>query len=190
METVRGQGIVTTEPVGDRKAAFALMLKNIVINIVYYSMTAVLIPWTVLSVERRSGDGSSPWVGVQLGAVFLFVAGCALQLRCIVVFQRVGKGTPSPLLPPRKLVVSGPYRWVRNPMNIGELLVLSALAAWFLSPGLFLYVLLAWGAFHWFIVSVEEARLAEEFAEEYARYKVAVNRWLPMLASNRPRREG
>lgn len=153
--------------------------KNIVLNIAYYGVTAVGLPAVVLVAENgfRFGRDNDP--ALRFLAVGLAFAGIALQLWCITLFQRKGGGTPSPVWPPTQLVVAGPYRWVRNPMNLGEVLVFLALAAWFDSWVLVLYALLAWLTFHLYVVLYEEARLARRFNGSYDSYRRVVGRWLP-----------
>jgi hypothetical protein len=60
----------------------------------------------------------------QLVGMVLGVGGAALALLCVVAFAVVGTGTPLPFDPPRRSVVGGPYRYVRNPMAVGVSLAL------------------------------------------------------------------
>ncbi len=64
-------------------------------------------------------------------------------------------------------------------MNVGEVMVLLALAGWFVSPALVIYALLAWLAWHLFVVLWDEPTLLARFGERYARYRAATNRWMP-----------
>lgn len=164
----------------------SLTFKNIAINVAYYAVTVVLLPMLVLQLEDSVGVSRISRPALRVIAAIVGVAGIAVQMWCIVLFQRVGRGTPSPLVPTRRLVHSGPYRRVRNPMNIGEMLVFLALALWFGSIGLMLYALAAWLAFHIFIVRTEEPRHRAQFGDEYASYTARVNRWLP-TRDQRPR---
>ena len=161
--------------------AVNLTAANIAINAAYYLLTLGLGPWLFLRIENRVGLDRYPiwWlrgIGIAIG-----FAGISLQVWCIFLLQKVGRGTPSPALPPKRLVHTGPYRFVRNPLNIGELALFLALSAWFGSLALLLYAALAWVAFHVFIVSREEPRNITEFGNEYARYRENVNRWTPRL---------
>ncbi len=169
-----------------------LTLWNILINAIYYAITAVLGPAAVLFIEAAAGHARHESSGLRAMGIVLGTAGIVLQAWCIVLFQRVGRGTPSPALPTVHFVDRGPYRWVRNPLNLGEVLVLLALAAWFGSGGLLVYVLVAWSAFHAFIVLREEPRHAKLFGAAYLRYQATVNRWLPRppAASRGPEHAG
>src|SRR5438445_12748925 len=68
---------------------------------------------------------------LQILAMLVIVAGAGLAIASILTFAFIGKGTPAPFDPPRKLVVAGPYRWVRNPMYIGAGLVLLGAAMFY-----------------------------------------------------------
>lgn len=113
-----------------------------------------------------------------LGALFL-VGGVALFAWCVVLFANVGKGTLAPWDPTRRLVATGPYRFVRNPMIsgvagvlTGEVLLLRSprLAAWL---GLFIIINEV------YFRLVEEPGLERRFGDEYRRYRAAVPRWIP-----------
>lgn len=156
-----------------------LTTKNVALNLFYYGLTMVLFPWIILSLEATFGITRHPSAVTRIPSVLLGIMGAALQLRCIFLFQSLGSGTPSPALAPTKLVTGGPYGRIRNPMNVGELLIFAALACWFGSPFLLGYTILAGLAFHGFIVLWEEPRHLTLFREEYSKYKTRVRRWLP-----------
>lgn len=113
-------------------------------------------------------------VGIVLG-----LAGVLLQGWSIVLLQIRGRGTPSPAAPPVRFVSEGPYAWVRNPINLGELLLLFGLAAWFASWVLLVYSALAWLSFQIFIIAWEEPRHRRLYGSEFVRYCVRVSRWSP-----------
>lgn len=116
-------------------------------------------------------------VGQVLG-VALFLAGIGLALYCSRLFARVGKGTPVPIDPPKALVVSGLYRFSRNPIYVAQVAVL---LSYFLYSGEI--ALLAWAAI-WallvqcFVVWVEEPGLQRRFGADYLEYTRTVPRWL------------
>ena len=107
------------------------------------------------------------------------VVGGALALWCIVAFAVVGKGTPAPFDPPRRLVVQGPYRYVRNPMYIGAALALSGAAIFYRSIPLLVYLSLFLVVTHVFVVWYEDPTLARLFGDDYLAYRARVRRWLP-----------
>ena len=169
----------------------SLTLKNILVNACYYLATVILLPIGVLRIERHLGAAGYCSVPLASVAIIVGVVGIVLQGWCILLFQRVGRGTPSPALPPQRLVTIGPYRWVRNPMNWGELFVFFGLAGWFGSPLLAAYAGLAWVAFHTFIVKSEEPRLIRTFGANYTHYRDTVPRWrpkTPILDNKHPNR--
>ena len=110
--------------------------------------------------------------------------GTAIALWCVLMFVFIGKGTPAPFDPPRKLVIRGPYRFVRNPMYIGAGMTLAGAALFYESLSIFIYT----GAFflitHLFVVLYEEPTLRRIFGDEYEAYFRRVRRWLPKRSKN------
>ena len=113
------------------------------------------------------------------------ICGTALMMACVWRFGTTGEGTPMPLDPPRKFVVVGPYRFVRNPMYLGMAMTLIGEALLFAERaslmtivwyGLALIVLT-----HSFVVFYEEPTLKRKFGREYEEYCRRVNRWLPVF---------
>jgi protein-S-isoprenylcysteine O-methyltransferase Ste14 len=116
---------------------------------------------------------------LELAGIAVGVGGALLALWCIVTFAFVGRGTPAPFDPPRRLVVSGPYRYVRNPMYLGAGLALGGAALVYRSVPLLIYLGAFLVATHLFVLAYEEPTLARLFGDEYVAYRTRVHRWLP-----------
>jgi len=130
------------------------------------------VPAWLASIDSRRGDGSEPgWAVVVIGAVILFW--------CVRDFYVAGKGTLAPWDPPRRLVVVGLYRFLRNPMYVGVLTLVLGWALVLGSPLVLLYVLCLAIAVHLRTVLAEEPYLAAHFGEDWTRYRAAVRRWWP-----------
>jgi protein-S-isoprenylcysteine O-methyltransferase Ste14 len=106
----------------------------------------------------------------QVAGMLIGAVGAAVALWCIFTFAIVGRGTPAPFDPPRRLVIRGPYRFVRNPMYIGAGLALASAALFYESLPLLGYAGLFFLATHVFVVFYEEPTLRRTFGEEYEAY--------------------
>ncbi len=104
--------------------------------------------------------------------------GCLVLLWCVRDFYVTGKGTLAPWAPPTELVVVGLYRWSRNPMYVGVLLIVLGWAIGFHSLGLGLYTVGLAIAFHLRVVLGEEPWLARTHGAQWASYVQAVPRWV------------
>ncbi len=133
------------------------------------------IPWLLVH-ERTPASGL-----VLALAIGLFGLGGAIYTWCVWDFASFGRGTPAPIDAPRKLVIRGLYRWVRNPMYVGVLTVILAWALWFQAASLVVYALGVAACFHAFIRLYEEPHLARQFEAEYEAYRERVGRWIPRL---------
>jgi protein-S-isoprenylcysteine O-methyltransferase Ste14 len=138
---------------------------------------AGLVPWWIGG-WRTVGEIGLPGLCRPLG-VAVGLIGVVILVECFARFAFVGVGTPAPVAPPRKLVASGLYRYVRNPMYVGVVALILAQAAWFGDPALLLYAAAVALAFHLMVVCFEEPILAAKFGADYAAYRKAVPRWLP-----------
>ena len=123
-------------------------------------------------------DGPLRALPVVAGAA-LAGAGLTLMYRTISLFAREGGGTLAPWDPTRKLVVRGPYRYVRNPMIVGVLCVVMGEAVAFGSPALALWAALFFTMNAVWFPLVEEPGLVRRFGEQYDDYRQHVPRWLP-----------
>ena len=125
-------------------------------------------------IQRPAATGLWQIIGMGVGA-----AGVVLALWCVFTFALIGKGTPVPLDPPRRLVVRGPYRFVRNPMAIGVGLVLSGTSLFYRSWLLLGYTALFFLIIHLLVVLYEEPTLSRTFGAPYEAYCERVGRWWP-----------
>ncbi|UCG73718.1 MAG: isoprenylcysteine carboxylmethyltransferase family protein [Chromatiales bacterium] len=135
-------------------------------------MVAGVIPAVLFSFD--------PWRSAGFAAGYVVIAvGVMLLFWCVRDFYVIGKGTLAPWSPPKKLVVTGLYRFVRNPMYVS---VITVLAGWCLlgaSWVLLVYTLVVASLFHLRVTRNEELWLARKFGADWAPYSAAVNRWLP-----------
>ena len=114
---------------------------------------------------------------LRMPGVLVVAAGSALLLWCVSEFYVSGRGTLAPWSPPRTLVVTGLYRFSRNPMYVAVILILWGWAAGYQSPGLAVYALGIMLGFHLRVVFGEEPWLARRHGQQWERYKASVPRW-------------
>jgi protein-S-isoprenylcysteine O-methyltransferase Ste14 len=114
------------------------------------------------------------WLGVLLIAV-----GVPVLLDSFAHFALKGLGTPAPVFPTRHLVVSGLYRYVRNPMYVAVVAAILGQGLLFGDVRILEYGILVWLAFHLFVVLYEEPTLRRSFGAEYEAFCVQVGRWVP-----------
>jgi protein-S-isoprenylcysteine O-methyltransferase Ste14 len=115
----------------------------------------------------------------QLAGIVVATIGGATALWCIFTFAIIGRGTPAPFDPPRRLVTQGPYRFVRNPIYVGAGSALAGAAMCYLSWPLLVYACALLVACHLVVVLYEEPALERTFGHEYETYKSRVGRWWP-----------
>lgn len=120
-------------------------------------------------------------IGVfRLFGLVLIALGVVIYVLCSGSFVFIGKGTPIPFTPTKELIVTGLYRFVRNPLYISGVLVLTGEAILFQSVGIFIYCLVMFGIFNVHVL-MEEALLADKFGAAYEQYRNSVPRWIPRL---------
>ena len=154
---------------------FLLALRAIFFVLLLSGTVAGYVPLCILGTADRL---RIPELSLSsVGASILAVAGAVVLLRCVWDFFAKGKGTLAPIDPPRVLVVSGLYRFTRNPMYNGVLALILGEAWLFGSVSLVNYALLVFVLFHFFVVLYEEPVLTSQFGESYRAYRRAVPRW-------------
>ena len=160
-----------------------MLIRHLVAILVLPFMAVLVIPrWLVngYGVMTAWPNPASRILGHVLGGLFV-LAGLSLFLWTLYLFAARGKGTLAPWDPPTRLVVTGPYRYVRNPMISGVLMILAGetlvhgsltLFGWFVAFLLLNQI---------YFMILEEPMLENRFGEEYARYRAAVPRWIPRV---------
>ena len=153
------------------------IIRTLILTVIVPGFWTVIIPYWMLPRGARPdvrGARAAGWLVIAAGIALYFV--CAFW-----GFAVRGKGTPLPLDPPKKLVVEGPYRIVRNPMYWGVGSVILGEAAVFHSIRLLdLLAAIATGVI-FFVLFMEEPVLKRKFGAEYEEYCLRVPRWLPRL---------
>jgi len=112
------------------------------------------------------------------GAVPLAI-GAWLFLWVTWTFAAIGRGTPLIFDAPTRFVALGPLRFVRNPMYVGDVLIILGEALLLESSAILVYGAVFWLALHILVVTLEEPRLRRRFGSSYERYCQQVPRWVP-----------
>lgn len=154
-----------------------LALRSVFFALVVPGTVTILVPYGLGS--REVAASLAHWGARQSLALLPIVIGAAILVRCIWDFAARGQGTLAPIDPPKHLVVRGLYRYVRNPMYVGALVMLLGEAWAFRSVSI-----LAWTVTWFVLINVivllyEEPVLTRRFGESYERYRRSVGRWIP-----------
>ncbi len=134
-----------------------------------------------------------PFLGLgilRLVGVLLIIIGAACLLDSFARFAIQGRGTPAPVAPPAILVVSGLYRYVRNPMYIAVVMTILGQALLFGSLGVLVFTGVVWCLFHLLVIAYEEPTLRGQFGESYSAYQAGVRRWRPRVKPWSPAEAG
>ncbi len=152
-----------------------VLVRAVTYAALFIGLVLVLLPAQLLS---GAGIASPGTIGApQVAGMVIALCGGALALWCILTFAVVGKGTPAPFDPPRRLVVRGPYAVVRNPMYIGAGLALLGASLFYRSLALLGYTAAFFLATHLFVALYEEPTLRRTFGVDYETYCRRVGRW-------------
>ncbi|MGA2489495.1 MAG: isoprenylcysteine carboxylmethyltransferase family protein [Anaerolineales bacterium] len=139
-------------------------------------LVGVLPVWLMASDPVLISFGFFRWLAVPLWAV-----GVAVTVWCAWAFTVRGHGTPSPTDPPRELVVSGLYRFVRNPIYVGVIIFLIGYVLWHPSRSILGMPVIVAICSHLFVTLYEEPHLRKTFGVTYEEYCRLVPRWIPRL---------
>ena len=152
------------------------VLKSLLYLVFEAGLFAIYIPLKLLRNGPRLETGIFSFLAIPL-----WLAGSLIILRCFLDFAFRGRGTPVPTDPPRELVVTGFYRYVRNPIYVGVLMIFLGHFLWFGTLALLTYTAVAFTGVHLFILLYEEPTLKKKFGTSYEEYLKQVPRWIPRI---------
>jgi protein-S-isoprenylcysteine O-methyltransferase Ste14 len=158
------------------------LLASLLFLFVAPGTVAGLGPWWINGWRLHEGP-----LAVRVAGAAMIAGGLYLLIECFGRFAVQGRDTPAPIAPPQRLVVSGPYRRVRNPMYVAVVAIILGQAALFEDLRLVAYGAAIWLAFHLFVLFYEEPTLRRTHPRDYAAFAAAVPRWRPRI---RPWRAG
>lgn len=137
------------------------------------------VPWWI---SHWQVGPAFPGIGlVRIAGAVLILLGSLGLLDSFARFALQGLGTPAPVFPTRHLVITGLYRYVRNPMYVSMTSTILGQGLFFANEHLVAYGLLFWVLTHLFVLLYEEPKLRASFGSEYSEYCRGVRRWVPRL---------
>lgn len=162
-----------------KSASFlALAVRSLLWTILLPGLFAGYLPWRFFGLDRLRVDWADP---IHLTGVMLVALGAALLGACIFEFARSGRGTLSPMDPPRHLVVRGLYRYVRNPMYLSVTTIVLGEALLTRSGALAAYWAVWFVCVNLFVMGYEEPTLRDQFGDSYDEYTRRAPRWIPLI---------
>lgn len=150
-------------------------LKTVLFFILVPGLCLGAVPvWLMITTPPLFSFGVLRWLAVPL-----WLAGWTVIVWCCRDFTVRGRGTPNPLDPPRALVVSGSYHYVRNPIYLGAVAILAGYVFWSPSPPILLMPPIGLLASVSFVHFYEEPHLRKTFGAAYEQYCRQVPGWIP-----------
>lgn len=152
-------------------------IKTILYMGIMHGLFTFFIPYQLASIDK-------PFLNFgffRYLAFPLWIIGIYTIIWCSIEFISRGRGTPAHLDPPKTLVIHGLYKYVRNPIYVGALLIQIGYILWFGSRIVTLYFLLFFLAFYVLVVFIEEPILKNTFGIAYDEYMKKVPRWIPHI---------
>ena len=151
-------------------------LRSLLFLIVAPGMVAGYIPLGLLRKGPLIDLGVFAWLALPL-----WLIGTTILLWSFWNFLNQGRGTPAPIDPPKELVAVGFYRYTRNPMYVGILLMLTGYFLWYGFWSLLIYAVFIFLAFNTFVAYYEEPTLRRNFGTAYEDYCNRVPRWFSIF---------
>lgn len=153
--------------------------------LVFWGLFLVVIPLVMTVFEQRWAVALPfPSFVVPVGVAILVLAS-ALGLSAAFVMSTLGNGTPLPSAMPNRLVIAGPYRWVRNPMALAGIVQGAAVGLILSSWLVIAYAIIGSMLWNYAVRPLEESDLEERYGDEFRQYRDAVRCWVPLVPNGR-----
>ena len=150
--------------------------------VLFWSFFLFVVPAAIVFVERQLQWPSFAFPAQRIVAALLFVAFSSLGLASGLTMASRGLGTPLPFVATNRLVTSGPYSHVRNPMVVAGLGQGLSVALWAGSSAVVAYVIVGGMIWQYLVRPSEERDLRETFGDEFATYCGQVRCWIPRVS--------
>jgi protein-S-isoprenylcysteine O-methyltransferase Ste14 len=168
-------------PAKARAEASAHVIATAAQIVLFWGLFLVVFPLFIAALEQRWGLALAfPPFGQEIGVVVLALAS-ALGIWAAAAMSTRGGGTPLPAAMATRLVIAGPYRFVRNPMAMAGIIQGAAVGLILSSWLVVAYAIAGSLVWNWVVRPLEEADLDARFGEEYRSYRAAVRCWVPRL---------
>ncbi len=154
------------------------VLKSLLFLVVVAGLDAGYVPFALLPRVPQVETGPFAYLAFPLW----FIGGATI-LWCFADFALKGHGTPNPIDPPKELVATGLYRYVRNPIYLGVLTIIVGHFFWFKTIWMLAYAVVVFLVCYLFVVFYEEPTLKEKFGATYENYCNSIPRWIPKIRS-------
>jgi protein-S-isoprenylcysteine O-methyltransferase Ste14 len=153
------------------------ILGSAIFLVIAPGIVAGYVPWRLS--RWHVGVPQLGTTSLRLVGVLLIVAGLAVLLDSFARFALQGLGTPAPIFPTRHLVITGLFRYVRNPMYVAVVALIFGQGLLFGSVRILEYDIAVWIGFYLFVLIYEEPTLRRTFGAEYEEFCANVPRWIP-----------
>jgi protein-S-isoprenylcysteine O-methyltransferase Ste14 len=155
-----------------------LAVRSLLWTLLLPGFFAGYVPWRFFGLGQIRLEELTP---TSLLGLICIGLGIVLLAACIVEFARSGRGTLSPVDPPRHLVIRGLYKYVRNPMYLSVATIVWGEVLLTQSVPLAVYWAIWFVAVNLFVMGYEEPTLRRRFGRSYDEYTEHVGRWIPRL---------
>ena len=164
--------------------------KVLILTVVLLPLFMIFIPYWMRRFDEYLTCGSFGFGVFRYFGVILFLGALSVCLYSIIFLTIRAGGMPIGRVkggaPPR-LVIAGPYKFVRNPQQLGSIIMLLGLTIYFESLSILIYTLIVTVFSHIYVVMIEKLGLRNRFGVEYEDYCKAVPRWVPKIGG-KPRK--
>ena len=140
-------------------------------------VVAGVVPWWLTGWQVRGP--LAHWAPVRITGLIMLIVGALVLVQAFARFVAEGRGTPAPAAPAERLVIGGLYRYVRNPMYLAVVAVITGQALALGQPVLLVYAAAVWITTAAFARWYEEPTLARQFGAQYDAYRRGVPAWRP-----------